>query len=163
MGCDIHLFIQYKSIVGDEWEDFGGRIRVTRDYNLFGQLVDGVRTSPGGFLARGIPSDINRYNEAWTEFYDYIACPDEPNNVTEQQAINAGGTIYSDGYNRWTENSDLHSHSYLSTSEYECALQKRAELVQYYTIPVAYKAVLSAMQTLNTYRHHVRIVFAFDN
>src|SRR6187402_1194947 len=115
MGCDIHLFIQYKRKKEASWHDFGGRIRVWADYNLFGLLAHGVRTfpDPEGYAVKGIPADLEKYNAPWKEFFDYIDEPDEPNTVSEARVVNRGGEIYSDSYNRWTENTDIHSHSYL--------------------------------------------------
>ena len=163
MGCDIHLFIQYKRKTEIRWNDFGGRIRVERDYNLFGLLAHGVRTfpDPEGYAVKGIPADLEKYHAPWKEFFDYIDDPEEPNNITQEQAESYGREIYNDEYSKWTENTDIHSHSYLSLEEYQKAIQRRRLLD--YGIDTAYLAVGSAMETLRDRYEDVRVVFGFDN
>ena len=60
MGCDIHLYIESKTGLGDfGWESFGGRIDVGRNYELFG-LLAGVRGTREALVApRGLPGDIS--------------------------------------------------------------------------------------------------------
>lgn len=162
MGCDIHVFIEYK-VNDDQWkahhkhvEDKNGHIRSVsatgRNYELFGELA-GVRSS-GGF-ANGLPEDVS--------------------DIIKQES------------DYWT--SDGHSHSHMSLEKYEKILKQQNyemtdrtdmfydwENIDYIKSPPSFTTIVSGckrhaeeLQTdaillddnVPTIKH--RLIFWFDN
>lgn len=137
MGCDIHLYIEYKSknVEFDgykhNWRSFGGRINPGRNYAMFALMAD-VRNYDGEltvlFEQRGMPADAAYY--ALSDSRLYISEHQDEGNVTPNRAeewVKSGSSVYINGNNgepTWVTNPDWHSHSWLNTSEFESVLNK---------------------------------------
>jgi len=192
MGTDIHMYIEYTdkqrleetrkkkaegdTTVNEYWRTFGGCINPGRNYSMFGILSKGVRSNyPNGTERKGLlPYDDMGYSAA-DDAYIRIAnegTKPSDNEVSLEQAQKwASGSwpetiIYRNGVPRFVTHPDWHSHSWLTTEEYEKAL------VNYKTLsedvswgePIEYKALLAAMKVLESTGDYVaRVVFWFDN
>lgn len=161
MGCDIHLFIEYKTPNYDSWMGFGEQFRLDRDYSMFCRMA-GVRqygdeikpiTEP-----RGIPTDLGW--KANDENRLFIVDRDEAgeSEATRDQAERwvKSGCSKMDGEN-YVTHPDWHSHSWLTSDEYETCVNTFSD------ISVEYKAVLAALRCFEAAGHQTRVVFWFDN
>lgn len=188
MGCDVHFYVEYtykdklevynKAIENGEkpkdsvfWRCFGSRMNPGRNYSLFGILSKGVRGyNNKGFDARGLPSHDNLGFYAMDDSRLFITGSGEGDNVCTletaldwQKRLNC--KIYYNNENKATfvDNPDHHSHSWLTTKEFEKAL-RIYKTEEKFDSPVEYAALLSAMKTLEKSGHYVaRVVFWFDN
>lgn len=175
MGCDIHMYVQYreKERAGtqyDWWSSFGGRINPGRNYSLFGVLCDGVRSeAPEGkcYEQRGLPEKLG-----YAADYDvhlHIRDDDEPreeNTCTLEDAKRWGRRIeYDKDGKPWrTSHPDWHSHSWLTTKELAQAYRWYNSINRGYGVGAEYKALLAAMKALeNKGKNEVIVVFWFDN
>jgi len=142
MGCDIHLYIEYKSkkteFDGYEtgWQSSGGRINPGRNYAMFALMADvrnyGDNKLPVLVKRRGMPDDVsytasndNRIYISETESEDYVCME------TANRWVKSGSSKFindNDGNPTWVTNPDAHSHSWLTTSEFESVLNKYLEL-----------------------------------
>ncbi len=163
MGCDIHMYLEYKNKTQEKatWRGWP-RINPGRDYLLFGKLA-GVRYSDHQMFAkRGMPSDIG-----WmvlSDAYLYITEEetDADGSCTLEQAKRWGNPIIeNNGKPFKTLQPDWHSHSWLSVEEFSGALEKTKE--QEYSHDVEYFALLAAAKTIEKEGYEVRLVFWFDN
>jgi len=130
MGCDIHLYIEYKN--GDQWSNFGRRINPGRNYSLFGSLA-GVRCESDHITPRGVPDDIGY--SAFDDWSIYVS-----DTQTEDTRSEDGEYYYSrshaedyvrrgycqwierNGKKSWVTNCDWHTPSWLNTDEFELAI-----------------------------------------
>lgn len=65
MGCDIHLYIEYKpkKSTSDYWYSFGQRFNPGRNYHLFGLISKGVRyESENSLEPKGLPENLGFYS-----------------------------------------------------------------------------------------------------
>lgn len=169
MGCDIHMYVEYRSkkAVNKAWHDFGKRINPGRNYHLFGLLCRGVRSNnPNGFEPKGKLTDYGTYSK--NDAYLFISDDEQKDGCTtlanaerwEQYGCqiikNEKGIPYK------VEHPDWHSHSWLTTEEFGQALQFYREEETYYPV-VEYEALLAAMEALERFDTEARIVFWFDN
>jgi hypothetical protein len=143
MGCDIHLYIEYKSkkpqYDGREstWHSFGNRINPGRNYAMFGLMANVRNCYSDGKLPvlvepRGMPDDAtystaddNRIYISETESENYVCME------TAEGWVNSGSSKFinnKDGNPTWVTQPDWHSHSWLTTSEFESVLNKYLEL-----------------------------------
>jgi hypothetical protein len=143
MGCDIHLYIEYKSkkpqYDGREstWHSFGKSINPGRNYAMFGLMANVRNCYSDGKLPvlvepRGMPEDAgytatddNRIYISETESEDYVSME------TAKRWVNSGSSKFindNDGNPTWVTQPDWHSHSWLTTSEFESVLNKYLEL-----------------------------------
>jgi hypothetical protein len=143
MGCDIHLYIEYKSkkpqYDGREstWHSFGKSINPGRNYAMFGLMANVRNCYSDGKLPvlvepRGMPEDAgytatddNRIYISETESEDYVCME------TAKRWVNSGSSKFindNDGNPTWVTQPDWHSHSWLTTSEFESVLNKYLEL-----------------------------------
>lgn len=202
-GCDIHLYIEYtdkQSLIEQEnneyhfgkpfkayWRSFGGKISPGRNYWMFGILSKGVRSDfDEGFIPKGMP-DFN--DLSYSTRSDYVLNISDNENdessVSLQKAIKWASGVYSssvlyyreptDDKPSWVSSPDWHSHSWLTTEEYEKAIQiyknkcieanKRdpdyASLDD--IIIPEYEAILDVMKSLERNGRVCRVVFWFDN
>lgn len=137
MGCDIHLYIEYrnKSTSEKRWSSFGGRIRVERAYLFFGIIAKGVRSVPEfSYPCKGMPEDAA--HESSNDNLIYIS--DAPLILT-----------------------DFHSHSWLSTQEYAEALKFFNEHSGFKLKEC--EAVLARLKRFEELGCEARVVFWFDN
>ena len=205
MGCDIHLYIEYKNKkvefdgYKDNWHDFGKCINPGRNYALFALMAD-VRNYrnelPVIVPRRGMPEDVAYYARNDDRMY---ICNDEGEGyVKMKQAaswVKNGNSkfIYDkDGKPTWVTHPDHHSHSWLTTNEFETILNKYLELEtgwhkervdehnkmvakediqpgSYAYDPPAmaiepqYQVVLASLKRFEELGYDARIVFWFDN
>ena len=185
MGCDIHAYIEYSSSaykkMAEErkqprhWRDFAKRISLDRNYVLFGLLSKGVRTEyPESLEAKGLP-DMNELAME-TKFELCLFVDDEcyekgyENYISKEEAQK----WVDDGYSEFLNNGtlvtcpDWHSHSWLTTEEFEIVLNNykiiKTEITGYIDDKFDnYKATLAAMKALQENDNDVRLVFWFDN
>jgi hypothetical protein len=195
MGADIHMYVEYidkerleKSNKGEKdsrgelikpyWRDFGGRINPGRNYWMFGFLSRGVRS----YFSNGIPSKgLPPFNEMG--YYSRIdsVCyiseksdnDDDDKSVTLETALKwaeSGRCKIIEGSNgqpTWVEHPDWHSHTWLTTDEYETAINNyKAECQSsgdYLNTPIEYVAILAAMKSFEENGYVARLVIWFDN
>jgi len=143
MGCDIHLYIEYKSKktafdgYNPGWQSFGGSINPGRNYALFSLMANVRNYYSDGKLPvlverRGMPDDagISSLSDNRLLIYD----SDEEGCVRLERAkswVESGSSKFinnNDGNPIWVTNPDAHSHSWLTTSEFESVLNKYLEL-----------------------------------
>jgi hypothetical protein len=163
MGCDIHIYVEYKEASSKHWYPFGGRFNPGRSYELFDKLA-GVRGSSSPETAgRGIPKDAS-----WNVEHDNNVCIDYklmPNHGCSDNCVDSATAA------RWVEtcgskyiedistkpsavtNPDWHGRSWCTSKEF-------AKVVKYGG--AEYKALLAAVKSLER-NHEVRLIFWFDN
>ena len=143
MGCDIHLYIEYKSKKTEfdgydsGWQSFGKSINPGRNYAMFGLMANVRNCYSDGKLPvlvepRGMPEDAgytatddNRIYISETKSEDYVSME------TAKRWVNSGSSKFindKDGNPTWVTQPDWHSHSWLTTSEFESVLNKYLEL-----------------------------------
>lgn len=184
MGCDIHVFIEYRNNPEDrddtfnEWRNFGQEFSPGRDYTMFSILAKVRGNFPKSFDRKGMvdfdtmgwrtkESALMRISEHKGEDEGYSV----PIEVATKYNKRYGSKLYrGKNYNGFShvDHPDNHSFSWLTTSEYEQALDYYRELSTEYhwndTYGVQYEALLSVMKTLEKNGEYIaRIVFWFDN
>jgi len=170
MGCDIHMYIEYKKEKSSSWVNFGGKLNPGRDYLMFA-IISGVRDYGKEytmFNPKGLPSDLGGFTNAENLIYisDEVCDCGAEVACTLKSAIEwekYGQKItYNQGKATWVTHPDWHSHSYLSYDEYKQVVYK------YYSFQdriskLEYKIVLDIMKSFIYNKCSVRIVFWFDN
>ena len=212
MGCDIHLYIEYKSkkykskmVEFDgykySWHDFGKCINPGRNYALFALMAD-VRNYDGQLPVivkpRGMPDDAGYYSSDDNCIYISENTYEGERTVTMEHAkrwVESGSSKFinnQQGEPKWVTNPDHHSHSWLTTSEFETIINKYLELetgwhkrrvdehnkmvakkdIQpgdyAYDLPAMniepqYQVVLASLKRFEELGYDARIVFWFDN
>lgn len=181
MGCDIHMYTEYRSKkrakereeIGETeyWSSFGDRINPGRDYGIF-TILAGVRgQSEHSFSPKGkIPRENMGYSSRSDAFLWITENPSEDgSSCTREQAERYKSYGLKIVDQDWVEHPDWHSHSWMDLEEFEEALNRyeilsREEWGIERGPGIEYLAVLSAMKTLsNSGENEVRIVFWFDN
>ena len=203
MGCDIHLYIEYKSKDGYDpaWQGFGGNINPGRNYAMFALMADVRNCYSDGKLPvlvepRGMPEDAgytatddNRIYISETKSEDYVSME------TAKRWVKSGSSKFindKDGNPIWVTNPDAHSHSWLTTSEFESVINKYLELeAGWHKVRVEehnkmvkeeniqtdswayappsmvdepeYQVVLASLKRFEELGYDARIVFWFDN
>lgn len=179
MGCDIHMYVEYinkeskqrSEQKGDTpyWMSFGGRFNPGRDYMMFG-LLAGVRyDSEKNLEPKGLPNDLGH-----TSMFDarlYITEDGRgEHETTLENALrynkNYGCKLYNGSNDKptWVDHPDWHSHSWLTTKEFSKVLTTYSRHSDNWGVPLEYKALLSAMKTLEkSGKYEARVVFWFDN
>lgn len=171
------------------WQDLGGRINPGRNYWMFGILSKGVRSDfDDGFEPKGIPDFHSLGYESRNDYTMYISDKednDEGRYTTLEKAIKWASSEYycstlyyrnpTDDKPTWVSNPDWHSASWLTTEEYEKAIQiykdkcreRHQEEPEYNPIEDAilpeYEAMLAATKSLESNGKVCRVVFWFDN
>lgn len=164
MGCDIHLFIEYRnSKKARQWDSLSFRdLILRRNYRTFAAM-DGVRQCDDFKVdfqpPRGLPKDHSFHAGMANQLYvvdrrDHIG-DDEASKFDVEKWI-------SQGLSRWIDEDyvthpDWHSHSWLSPDEYQRALEASENQLP------DYRAVLGALRALEQSGCEARVVFWFDN
>jgi len=176
MGCDIHMYVQYKEKKNAAeaekegrdpyWWDFGGGFNPGRNYTLFGILA-GVRDNPEySFEPKGIP-DFGLGWGARSDLYLYITEDPIPgeNCCTLEQAQSWRRPIVNDSNGKpwYTQHPDWHSHSWMTIKELEQAYRWYKKDTKYSPC-LEYRALLKTMKALEDGgKNEVIVVFWFDN
>lgn len=203
MGCDIHCYIEYKPQGSDRWHEFGKGINPGRNYSMFGAMA-GVRTDHIPHInPRGWPADCGF--SAFNDNTIYISDSQKEDfkhedgefyysrkHAEDYVAKGYCQFVERNGRKSWVTNSDHHSHSWLTASEFELSIAdylKAAgfavntprlmapENVQANALSdmsaderkwalndlAEYWAILQAMRCFEAQGHQSRLVFWFDN
>ena len=202
MGCDIHLYIEYKSKDGYDpaWQGFGGNINPGRNYAMFALMADvrnyGDDKLPVLVKRRGMPDDAGY--TATDDIRIYISDVPSSRYVSTETAkswVKSGSSKFindKEGNPMWVTDPDAHSHSWLTTSEFESILNKYLELQSVwhkkrveehnkmvkeeniqpdswaYAPPSSndepeYQVVLTILKRFEELGYDARVVFWFDN
>ena len=167
MGCDIHLYPEYRSRTTAQWEPFGKNMG-WRDYTLFGFLA-GVRgEGPPVVAPRGIPKDASTFGALSDhlllitdnpEFFDSEGWVSRER--AEEWLAKGWSTLWSD--DRITSPDD-HTPSWLTLEEYEEAVSRCETAYPEHGVAEEYTAIAAALRHLRDERGcEVRVVFWFDN
>jgi hypothetical protein len=180
MGADIHAYVEYVDFITHDGDDYWSGLTKNfgdRNYYLFG-LLAGVRGSDGPlFPVRGMPEGRISYDTAgdyWLNVTDDPTYEDHEGYTIRHRAeewVSKGYSVADmrDGRMVRVSGPDYHSHSWLTTDELAIVLQHYAENVQSVwpeskaEAPVAWQAVLAAMQTFERNGKKARVIFWFDN
>ncbi len=192
MGCDIHLYIEYKRPQENKesYDSFGSSIYMGRNYHLFGLLARGVRySSDKSFEPRGLPPikelSIDVRERAFVHvvheddpFYDKDIMSASDDCITAEQALKfyqnkRDALVYSDSgklvlaYAPYT-----HSHSWLTPDEFrKCCSNYLIECEDFSDelhadkpeLQLEWSAVLNTLDFFIKKGCDARIVFWFDN
>lgn len=185
MGCDIHMYIEYREKKEKQedphhwWYNFGGKFNPGRDYTMFGLLSSGVRTSFEQSHPQKGELDID--DMSWVIMEDAFLYITETgigeNEITIDEAIKYskqyGSKIHrskKDNEPTWVSHPDWHSHSWLTIEEFEKSLKDYSTILSDFADDgphypsVQYDAILASMKALsNNGENEVRLVFWFDN
>jgi len=172
MGCDIHMYVQYRekervNTKYDWWDGFGSRFG-SRNYTLFGILA-GVRDPnvKHSYDPKGIPTFGLCY-EIEDDLYLRIRednIPSYDGSCTLEDAKRWGRPIINDSEGKpiKTPHPDWHSHSWLTVDELKQAF-KWYKKESGYKLDVEYRAMIKAMEVLkDDGKNDVVVVFWFDN
>ena len=166
MGCDIHLFIEYKNHAGN-WVCFGQEINPGRSYWMFNRMA-GIRgySETALFKPKGLPENCSGESDSAAHlFICELECEcGESRYISKESAesqIQKGYAKKHPTKDFYITNSDLHSHSWLTPDEFGKCLQgmpreDRKWLIKYF-------AVFEAMNVFKKEGYETRIVFWFDN
>lgn len=163
MGCDIHLFIEYKEYEDRNWYAFSKEVDLSRSYEMFGAMA-GVRNyKESEFIApRGLPDKVS--DEVLDHISEYVS---EGEGLRgDQKAFLNSGESYWIG-DRRVSIPDYHSVSWLNVFEYEKIFKSIGEpnlKINSERIHIlGYKIVLDIMKNYANHDIDTRIVFFFDN
>lgn len=172
MGCDIHMYVEYRDKRSDYWMGFGGRINPGRNYGMFGVLA-GVR---GHFKDSFAPKGINNLTLGYQcsdDYYLYITENGKGDNETTLENAYEWNKRYGCELKFMGEkpykvqHPDWHSHSWMNVKELTKAfnIYKKIEKEEYGSgsVPIEYKVILNIMKTLEKGGYESRVVFWFDN
>ena len=159
MGCDIHVFVEYRSKKKESasWMAFGKKFHLPRDYEIFG-LMAGVRGGIAIYPPKGLPDKETLSFDFKNSYYLWIY-EDSERGATESNAarwVAAGYSSYVEEDKAVTD-PDAHTPSWLTKMEFENVL-KRLDYTS-----IEYDAVLAAMESFELNGFDARIVFWFDN
>ena len=171
MGCDIHLFIQYKKKETTSWRAHArSALELPRNYRMFGCLARGVRCDiPGASNdAKGIPTDLN---DGWTEDeLTYVVDEDGPGdtcvpNAKAEEWVAKGSSIWWRGnFLKRITRPDWHTHSWLTLPEYlEACILYCQDTNDIIDLPVEYYVIKKILKAYTKKGYDARVVFWFDN
>jgi hypothetical protein len=167
MGCDIHLYIEYKNKESENWRDFGGRINPGRHYGFFAKLC-GVRNYWEDEIIpisapKGMPVDSAYESRSDNQIYVVESTDHDSESCSRETAdrwVECGLSKYTDERRNFVTNPDWHSHSWANADELESVIKD--ETLQSFDGP-EYVAVLGALRSFEWQGYDARIVFWFDN
>jgi hypothetical protein len=179
-----NLSVEYrgKGSGNEGWSSFSGVIRLERDYFIFARLA-GIRGDVKDALER-VPNDAagaaRDENFTWIDYagktINSSACsPEDAARWVATGKSHYDGTLSKMALTisrkgeaeaelvdirkpAQVSNPDWHTHSWLSTDEFEKAIEKTSR-----PIPPTYQATIAAMRSLEASGSEVRCVFWFDN
>jgi hypothetical protein len=177
MGCDIHMYVQYREkkereneLNRDWWYEFGDQISPGRNYSMFGILA-GVRSSY--YDDEGVthlePKGLPDFGLGWGARADLslsiTETGQEEKSCTLEQAERWKGPIEKnkDGKPVRTEHPDWHSHSWLTPKEL-AQVYRWYKKETGYPPGLEYRVLLKMMKALEDEgKNEVVVVFWFDN
>jgi len=117
MGCDVHMYVEYKSkkSESDYWRGFGNRINPGRNYWMFGLMSKGVRCEfKNSFMPKGMPDNAGYCSENDNQLYisetgEEDGCCTLENAKRWEQ--NGCKIIYCNDKPTWVTHPDWHSHT----------------------------------------------------
>jgi hypothetical protein len=141
---------------------------------MFGFLSKGVRSNfSDGLPAKGLPEFHERGYHSRNDSVCYISDKESSDgeSVTLETAMKwaeYGSKLYnnSNGQPQWVDHPDWHSHTWLTTEEYERAINTYKEYCKSageIDNPIEYVALLSAMKTFDENGYVARLIVWFDN
>lgn len=167
MGCDIHVFMEYRDPHGwdkDRWQCFGGSLHVSRDYGLFSRLA-GVRGGDAIIPFRPLPPDLSY--EADRGYYRTvvpdIAYQDNNRDATvsstkAQEWLSRGWSVQHPTKTAKISSPDWHNARSASLDDWHKATHIRGRQKD-----AMLEAMYGAGKRLEKMGCDVRIVFWFDN
>jgi hypothetical protein len=137
MGCDIHVFLEYREVDDKREEPFWdcfltSPAHLSRNYQLFGYLTNGEVRSDAelkyGISPRGLPPNLSFFAK------DHL-----------------------------DENKEYHNFSWLNYDEFKMIINQYKKDGFNDILPIDYKIFLKMMKFLEKNRYKTRIVFFFDS
>lgn len=170
MGCDAHMYVEYKkeSFRDNYWSSVGGRINPGRNYWMFGLIAEVRCDFPNSLKQKGLPenlgykanSDAHMYiNDEYADDYnEYVTLA-----TAEKWAGYGEKIIYHEDGKPWkVTHPDWHSHTWLTCDEFKSVIDNYNSLENSHK-EVEYEAILSMMESLNSNGCESRLVIWFDN
>lgn len=168
MGCDIHLFIEYKNHVGN-WVCFGDEMNPGRMYEMFAKMA-GVRDYEGimKFKPRGLPENYSSEVESGAHYFisEHVTDEYEDRRVSPSKAeemVSKGWAKRHPTKDFYVTVSDWHNHSWLTADELESCMTDLNIPAEHEKWFVEYRAVVAAMRVFEKAGYETRVVFWFDN
>lgn len=168
MGCDTHMYIEYRKKGNEDWSSYGGRINPGRNYFIFGILAQVRCDTEFSFSPKGLPEKLAYKADQDNRLY--ISDSDDEGCTTMAKAeswVRSGSSKFindSNGKPTWVTHPDWHSHSWLTTQEFEKSIEfyRQHENGSKYPEP-EYEVLLSSMKRFEELGYDCRVVFWFDN
>ncbi len=165
MGCDIHMYVEYKSKYNKNWSSFGGRINPGRNYWMFG-LIAKVRCKFNESLSpKGMPEDAGWKSSSDNQLIitetgeEYGCCTI----INAERWVRSGCRFIDyNGKHSCVTHPDWHSHTWLNLFEFEQVMKNFNNKENAGREP-EYEALLAAMQKLAEFDYDVRVICWFDN
>ena len=171
MGCDIHCYIETQRYPHSKepWWPFNYYgLNPGRDYKMF-TLLAGVRGYDDlepVYAQRGLPNDLSWSVRIENQIF---VCPEpdaegQTDPETAARWVRHGDSKWEDDEHKWVTHPDWHSHSWLTTDEFEKVLKVYSDTKdEYGGVGPSYRAVLAAMKAFEDAGEPARLVFWFDN
>ena len=172
MGCDIHMYVQYREKKeeqsepnNDWWDDFTSQISPGRNYTMFGILA-GVRDMvENGFEPKGLPDFGLGWSAGWDLYLRITEDGKEEGCCTLEQAQRWRRPIINnnEGKPYKVEHPDWHSHTWLTPKELAQAYRWYKKETGW-APSLAWRVLLKMMKALeDNGKNEVVVVFWFDN
>lgn len=163
MGCDIHLFIEYRESMCKRWQALARQFCLHQNHAMFAAMA-GVCGGPDfkpSFKPRGLPEEVSHRAECANRLLvvDGIKAEGdgEVSRSVAKKWVNEGCSRWVNDDQFYITHPDWHSHSWLSPDEYQRALEASESQSP------DYRAVLAALRSLEQSGCEARVVFWFDN
>jgi hypothetical protein len=166
MGCDIHLYIEYKLKEDTDWVSFGKEMGPGRDYGVFAELA-GVRrwTNHTTYIEpRGIPEKVgySANDDYWLYIVDDASESHREGLTARSKAerwVKNGDSVHKPDNPEFISHPDWHSASWLTTEEYGAAIARVGPVTR-----LTYSAIYGTLLALTASgAYAARVVFWFDN
>ncbi len=175
MGCDIHIYIEYKTKNSSMWHCFGERLNPGRNYTMFGMLAGVREPELKLFDPKGLPQKLSYVTQSdvsltISDNVDFSDCSQfctskkaEEYNESYIKYKNHYGLVggYVDESKKSVYNPDWHSHSWLNLEEYNKCIEKWRKISTFKEIE--YEIILDIMEGFEKRGCDCRLVFWFDN
>lgn len=156
MGCDMHVYLEYRKIPVDPhysgWNSVFPRINPGRSYNLFANLA-GVRGS--GPSPKGMPTDAAYYANMDNSLHVTDSPSDLENcvrRITADKWVTYGSSTYNHNKTR-VSHPDWHNHSWETGEDWIKKTNGCGDI---------YDALNAAIKSLMK-NNEVRVIYWFDN